>query len=85
MRIKTLAVAATTVTVTVLGGWTVPTSAEPPVNTDGSGHVHHVWLGNGSCLQIDAVTWDATTTGMHRGANMSGVDHGPWHGPCSAM
>lgn len=61
-----------------------PAAAGPPVNTDGSGHVHHVRTGNGECHEINAVSWDATENGLHRGANSSGVDSGPWHGPCPA-
>lgn len=77
--IVTLAAALSTATVALAG----PATAEPPVNTDDSGHIHHVWLGNGECRQIDAVTWDATHRGMHRGANSSGQASGPWHGPCA--
>lgn len=59
-----------------------PAGAAPPVNTDGTGHVHHVILGTGECLQLDSVTWDAVARGMHRGANASTSARGPWHGPC---
>ena len=31
-----------------------PAAAEPPVNTDGSGHIHHVMVGNGECVQVDS-------------------------------
>lgn len=58
-----------------------PAAADPPVNPDG-GHVHHVWLGNGECHEINAVTWEASDRGLHRGANASGSGAGPWHGPC---
>ncbi|GHD03128.1 hypothetical protein [Zhihengliuella salsuginis] len=61
-----------------------PAAASPPVNPDQGGHVHHVWLGNGECHEIDAVTWEAADNGMHRGANSSGPGAGPWHGPCPA-
>lgn len=57
-------------------------AAEPPVNIDGTGHVHHVWRGDGTCLQIDAVHWDAVSRGLHQGANSSTSATGPWHGPC---
>jgi len=63
-------------------GVTAPAAADPPVNTDGSGHIHHVWLGDGSCLELDSVSWDAVDSGMHRGANSSTSARGPWHGPC---
>jgi hypothetical protein len=59
-----------------------PAAANPPVNTDGSGHVHHVMLGNGECVQLDSVSWDAVARGLHRGGNASTSAHGPWHGPC---
>ncbi|MDQ4054176.1 MAG: hypothetical protein M3237_15935 [Actinomycetota bacterium] len=59
-----------------------PAAADPPVNTDGTGHVHHVMLGNGECLQLDSVSWDAVARGLHRGANASTSAHGPWHNPC---
>ena len=59
-----------------------PAAADPPVNTDGSGHIHHVILGNGECVQLDSVSWDAAARGLHRGANASTSVHGPWHGPC---
>jgi hypothetical protein len=59
-----------------------PAAADPPVNTDGSGHIHHVILGNGECVQIDSVSWDAVSRGLHQGANASTIASGPWHGPC---
>ena len=78
--LRLLALGATTAVLTL--GAEAPASADPPVNTDGTGHVHHVWLGGGECLQLDSVTWDATDRGMHRGANSSTSARGPWHGPC---
>lgn len=77
--ILALAAALSTASIALTVG---PAAAEPPVNHDDSGHVHHVWLGNGECHQIDSVTWDPTGRGMHRGANSSGPERGPWHGPC---
>jgi len=59
-----------------------PAVADSPVNTDGSGHVHHVMLGNGECVQLDSVSWDAVARGLHQGANASTSANGPWHGPC---
>jgi hypothetical protein len=59
-----------------------PAAADPPVNTDGSGHIHHVILGNGACVELDSVSWDAVARGLHRGANESSSAHGPWHGAC---
>ena len=59
-----------------------PAAADPPVNTDGSGHIHHVMLGNGECVELDSVSWDAVARGLHRGANSSTSASGPWHGAC---
>jgi hypothetical protein len=59
-----------------------PAAADPPVNHDGSGHIHHVILGNGECVQLDSVSWDSVTRGLHQGANRSTSAHGPWHGFC---
>jgi hypothetical protein len=59
-----------------------PAAADPPVNRDGTGHVHHVILGSGECLQLDSVSWDAVDRGLHQGANSSTIARGPWHGPC---
>lgn len=79
--IRTLAITAAVGTLTTFG--MLPASAEPPVHTDDSGHTHHLTTGNGSCQQVGAVTWDADTRGLHRGANASGTSRGPWHGPCA--
>lgn len=57
-----------------------PASADPIV--DDGGHVHHVITGSGACVAIDAVAFLAEPRGLHRGANESGTDQGPWHGPC---
>lgn len=54
--------------------------AEPPVGE--GGHTHHVTTGNGSCQSVGAVAFLPQDRGLHRGANASGRDHGPWHGPC---
>jgi hypothetical protein len=54
--------------------------AAPPHGT--GGHVHHVHVGNGGCVQIDAVAFLAESRGLHQGANASGVEKGVWHGPC---
>lgn len=69
---------------TAVIGLASPAAADPPVNRDGSGHVHHVWTGSGECQEINAVSWDAAANGLHRGANSSGSGAGPWHGPCPA-
>lgn len=53
-----------------------------PVDEDG--HTHHVQTGNGGCQDIDAVKFSGGERGLHRGANSSGRDAGPWHGPCEA-
>ena len=74
-----LAIGTAVIASVVLAG---PVAAAPPVNTDGTGHVHHVLLGNGECVQLDSVSWDAVARGMHMGANASSKAHGPWHGPC---
>lgn len=58
------------------------TAGPPPVNTDGTGHVHHVVLGSGECLQLDSVSWDAVARGLHQGATSSTIASGPWHGAC---
>jgi hypothetical protein len=47
------------------------------------GHPHHVATGNGGCVTVDAVAFRAEDRGLHQGANKSGPEAGPWHGPCS--
>ena len=55
-------------------------SAQPPVSD--SGHTHHVNTANGDCISIDEVRFLTEDRGLHQGANASGSEHGPWHGPC---
>lgn len=45
-------------------------------------HLHHVHTGNGECHNIDSVRFEHDDRGLHRGAQESGSDHGPWHGTC---
>ena len=58
-----------------------PAMADPPVN-DG-GHTHHITTGDGGCVPVGAVSFLPEPRGLHQGANASGSDRGPWHGPCS--
>lgn len=61
------------------------TANESPVRftagVDGA-HPHHVHLPNGGCVDINSVFFVPATHGLHQGANSSGVETGPWHGPC---
>jgi hypothetical protein len=59
-------------------------------------HPHHVFTGNGGCVDINAVLFAAADEageeeqrGLHRGANASSFNpagddltRGPFHGPC---
>jgi hypothetical protein len=57
--------------------------AESPLGDGLPGsHTHHVHTGNGGCVDIDAVSFLPLDRGLHRGANESGFETGPWHGPC---
>ena len=47
-------------------------------------HPHHVHTGDGGCHDIDEVTFEHDSRGLHRGAAESGVSHGPWHGTCAS-
>lgn len=58
-----------------------PAAHAAPPHGEG-GHTHHVLLGNGECLDVDAVAFFVDDRGLHRGAGASGPDHGIWHGPC---
>ena len=53
--------------------------AAPPHGA--GGHTHHVWTGNGECVDIDSVAFLAQARGLHRGASSSGTG-GPAHGAC---
>jgi hypothetical protein len=57
-----------------------PAALAAPPHGDG-GHPHNVSTGSG-CRDIDAVAFNAEDRGLHRGANESGQNNGPWHGPC---
>lgn len=57
-----------------------PAAEQSPLGGPGA-HPHHVDTGSG-CVDINAVTFEPLTFGLHRGANESGPDMGPWHGPC---
>ena len=53
-----------------------------PVNPT-TGHTHHVHTGNGECVDINSVKFEADTRGLHQGSNASGFHtQGPFHGPC---
>ena len=58
--------------------------AAPPSPVGGLfAHVHHVFTGNGGCVEINAVTFEPATNGLHQGSNASGgAELGPFHGPC---
>lgn len=58
-----------------------PAAGADPPHGDG-GHTHHVTTGNGGCVDVNAVVFLPENRGLHRGANASGSDRGPWHGPC---
>ena len=58
---------------------TAPVVAAPPHGP--GGHTHHVWTGNGECVDIDSVAFLAEQRGLHRGASASGPG-GPGHGAC---
>lgn len=55
-------------------------------------HPHHVHTGNGECVAIDSVLFEADVRGLHQGANASsfnpadgGHEQGPIHGPCEPL
>jgi hypothetical protein len=54
--------------------------AAPPIG-GGTQHPHHVVTGNGGCIDINAVLFNAEDRGLHQGATSSG-GNGLWHGPC---
>jgi hypothetical protein len=41
-------------------------------------HQHFVITGNG-CVDINQVLFEPAGRGLHRGANASGPERGPWH------
>lgn len=63
-----------------MSGSTTAALADPP-HGDG-GHVHRVQTGNGECVDVNSVAFLVEDRGLHRGANSSGSDQGPWHGAC---
>lgn len=54
---------------------------ESPIGGDHA-HPHHVHTGNGGCVDINAVLFEPAARGLHRGANESGPEQGPFHGRC---
>ena len=64
----------------------VPVMADAPVDKGGSDHIslhtHHVHTGDGECIEIDAVRFEPAERGLHKGANSSGAERGPFHGTC---
>jgi hypothetical protein len=59
-----------------------PAAAQSPIGGVGA-HLHHVLTGNGGCVEINAVTFEPATNGLHQGSNASGgAELGPFHGPC---
>jgi hypothetical protein len=57
-----------------------PAADQSPIGGAGA-HTHHVNTPSG-CVDIDALMFEPLAFGLHRGANESGPDMGPWHGPC---
>ena len=53
---------------------------QSPVGGPGA-HPHHVHTGQG-CRDIDAVLFEPSSRGLHRGSNASGPTRGPFHGTC---
>ena len=49
----------------------------------GSGHTHHIHTGNGGCVDIDSVQFEAVDKGLHQGATQSGRTQGPSHQTCA--
>jgi hypothetical protein len=58
-----------------------PAALAAPPHGEG-GHHHHVNTGDGGCRDVSTVAFHAQDRGLHQGANASGRDDGPWHGPC---
>ena len=59
-----------------------PAADQSPIGGTGA-HTHHVFIGNGGCVDIDAVMFEPTTSGLHQGSNASGgAELGPFHLPC---
>jgi hypothetical protein len=56
-------------------------AADTPVDGDTSPHPHHVDTPAG-CVLIDAVLFDAESTGLHNAGMNSGPNRGLWHGGC---
>ena len=46
-------------------------------------HTHHVHTGNGGCVDLDAVHFEAGPHGLHHGVRQSAADM--WHGTCSGL
>jgi hypothetical protein len=47
-----------------------------------AGHPHHIHTGNGECHDYKGPDMESGARGLHHGSNMSGPDHGMWHGTC---
>lgn len=61
-----------------------PASAADPQAAEqspvGGTHAHqHVVMTGSGCVDIDQVLFEPDTRGLHRAANESGPDKGPWH------
>jgi hypothetical protein len=47
-------------------------------------HPHHVFTGNGGCVDINSVYFEPDATrGLHGASFASTITRGPWHGPCA--
>lgn len=61
-----------------------PAADQSPVGGNHA-HPHHVHLGNGSCVNLDAVLFEPAHHGLHQGADASsGPVQGPFHGTCAS-
>ncbi len=72
-----LAIAAALALAAPAGAADPPAADQSPV---GGTHAHrHVVITGNGCIDIDQVLFEPDTRGLHRGANASGPDKGPWH------
>ena len=67
---------------TVFAGAANAQAPQSPVGGDFA-HPHHVHLGNGGCVDIDAVLFEPDVRGLHRASNETGQEKGPFHGTCA--
>lgn len=72
--------------VLAFGGVAVAAPAAPSPIGGAGAHTHHIHTGNGGCVELDSVRFEAGPRGLHQAASKN-IAHGTgnlFHGTCTS-